>query len=164
MDDLVHIQLVTDAGTEVPDEEESKGWVTTVFMVLERKQQALTVRIVGEPEMTALNLRYRNNDRSTNVLSFPFEPPPGMLSEVLGDIAICAAVVEREAILQEKPLLAHWAHIIVHGILHLCGYDHQQDHVAVVMETLEVSILETLGFPDPYQMEPRSYLNEYAQN
>ena len=164
MEDLVDIQLAADTDIELPDDEKIKGWVMAVFTALEQKPLALTVRVVGEKEMTALNLRYRNQDRSTNVLSFPFEQPPGTSMELLGDIVVCGVVVDREAVLQQKPLLAHWAHIIVHGVLHLYGYNHQQDHAATTtMETLEISILEKLGFRDPYQTEPIGRPSQHAK-
>ena len=154
MEDLVDIQLAADASFEIPENGDIKCWVAAVFTALERQPLALTVRVVGDEEMTALNLRYRNQDWPTNVLSFPFEPPSGVSAELLGDIAVCGAVVGREAALQQKSFLAHWAHMVIHGVLHLCGFDHQQDHEAATMETLEISILETLGFPNPYQMGP----------
>ena len=84
------------------------------------------------------------------MLSFPFEPPPGMELNLLGDIVICAPVVLREASVQHKLAEAHWAHMVVHGILHLLGYDHQSDTQALTMEKLEIDILTELGYPDPY--------------
>jgi len=114
----------------------------------------VTVRIVDEAEITQLNKDYRHKDGSTNVLSFPFESPPGMPAEecesLLGDVVVCAAVVAQEAVAQHKPTEAHWAHMLVHGILHLLGYDHQTDSEAQEMETLEVDVLAGLGYPNPY--------------
>lgn len=110
----------------------------------------LVVRIVGESESAQLNQEFRGKSGPTNVLSFPFEAPPGVPSKLLGDLIICAPVVRKEAREQEKPLRAHWAHMIVHGCLHLLGYDHQTDEQAHEMETLEVKILARLGIDDPY--------------
>jgi probable rRNA maturation factor len=111
----------------------------------------LVIRIVDEPESRALNRQYRGIDKPTNVLSFPFEAPPHVPSRHIGDLVICAPVVEREAAEQGKPLEAHWAHMVVHGVLHLLGYDHQTDADAETMEGLEIAILGRLGFPNPYE-------------
>ncbi len=111
----------------------------------------LTLRIVDEAEITALNYRYRGKDGATNVLSFPYQPLPGVESGLLGDIVICAPVVAREAVAQSKSLEAHWAHITIHGVLHLLGHDHQQAEQAVDMERLEAQLLGQIGFSDPYQ-------------
>lgn len=110
----------------------------------------LSIRIVDEAEGQALNLRYRGKDKSTNVLSFAYD---GDLLDVpqLGDLVICAPVVVREAAEQGKDARAHWAHMVVHGCLHLLGYDHQSEPEAEAMEQLEREILGKLGFPDPYQ-------------
>jgi len=109
------------------------------------------VRIVDEPEMRELNARYRHKDYPTNVLSFPAELPPGVDVPLLGDIVICAPVVNREATEQHKAPRAHWAHMLVHGTLHLLGHDHERERDAAVMEALERRILAGLKFPDPYQ-------------
>ena len=111
---------------------------------------SVTVRIVDEFEMTELNEHYRGKAGPTNVLSFPFENPPGAESNILGDIVVCASVLEREAHEQNKTLMSHWAHILVHGVLHLQGYDHETDEEAQEMEAMEVEILSHLGYPDPY--------------
>ena len=110
----------------------------------------LTIRVVNEVESTALNETYRHKQGPTNVLSFPFEAPPGAESALLGDIVICAPVVLREAFSQEKPVEAHWAHLVAHGVLHLLGYDHQHEPHAEAMEALEIRILAGLGYPVPY--------------
>ena len=111
----------------------------------------LVIRIVDEPESRALNRQFRGIDKPTNVLSFPFEAPPRVRSKHIGDLVVCAPVVEREAAEQGKPLEAHWAHMVVHGVLHLLGYDHQTDADAETMEGLEIAILGRLGFPNPYE-------------
>ncbi len=110
----------------------------------------LTVRIVDEAESAELNRIYRHVSGPTNVLSFPFEPPEHVQSPLLGDVVICAPVVEMEAREQNKTAEAHWAHMIVHGILHLLGYDHQTESDAARMEFEERRILAGLGFSDPY--------------
>ena len=110
----------------------------------------LTVRIVGMAEMVELNETYRHKDGVTNVLSFPFEPPPGIPLSQLGDIIVCAPVVKDEAAQQDKPVMQHWAHMVIHGLLHLLSYDHITEAEAEEMETLEVEILSGLGIPNPY--------------
>lgn len=112
---------------------------------------ALTLRLVDAEESAALNETYRRKSGPTNVLSFPFESPPGVRTRLLGDLVICAPVVEREAREQGKMPHAHWAHMVVHGVLHLRGYDHLTDVDAGAMEALETEILARLGYPDPYQ-------------
>lgn len=112
----------------------------------------LTIRIVDETESRALNRQYRGRDKPTNVLSFPYETVVPV-APVLGDLVVCADVVEREAAEQGKAPQAHWAHMIVHGCLHLCGYDHEHDADAEVMERREREILAALGFADPYALE-----------
>ena len=115
----------------------------------------ITIRIVNEVESAALNDTYRHKQGPTNVLSFPFEAPPAVPSSLLGDIVICAPVVLREAVSQGKPPLAHWAHLMIHGVLHLLGYDHDEIQ-AEAMESLEIRILAGLGYVDPYGDLPNS--------
>lgn len=111
----------------------------------------LVVRIVDEAESAALNEGFRGKVGPTNVLSFPFEAPPQIESRHLGDLVICAPVVAREAAEQGKAEDAHWAHMLVHGVLHLRGYDHQTEVEAEVMEKLETQILSDLGYSNPYE-------------
>ncbi|EEQ12819.1 metalloprotease [Yersinia frederiksenii ATCC 33641] len=113
----------------------------------------VTIRLVDEAESHELNLTYRGKDKSTNVLSFPFEAPPEIELPLLGDLIICRQVVEQEAVEQDKALLAHWAHMVVHGSLHLLGYDHIVDDEAEEMESIETEIMQNLGYPDPYISE-----------
>ena len=113
----------------------------------------LTVRVVESEESQSLNSTYRGKDKPTNVLSFPFEQPPGMQLPLLGDLVVCQNVVEKEASEQNKILLHHWAHLIVHGTLHLLGFDHIEDDEAELMESLEVEILHNLGIDDPYKID-----------
>ncbi|MBI3546047.1 MAG: rRNA maturation RNase YbeY [Gammaproteobacteria bacterium] len=115
-----------------------------------RRAVSLGVRIVGAKEAAALNARFRRKKYPTNVLAFPYEAPPGPASDTLGDLVICAPLVRREASQQNKPLRAHWAHMVVHGILHLRGFDHQQARDAAIMEKMEIRLLKELGFANPY--------------
>ena len=114
------------------------------------READLAVRIVGAREGRALNRHYRGKDYATNVLSFPFEPMPGRPSRTLGDIVICPAIVAREAREQGKPARDHYAHLTVHGVLHLLGYDHGDDASAARMEAVERRILAGFGIGDPY--------------
>ena len=110
----------------------------------------LTVRIVSADESQQLNRDYRGKDYATNVLSFPFEAPPDVDVAILGDLAICADVVIREAQEQKKDVMAHWAHMVIHGTLHLLGFDHIEDDEAEQMEALEIGLLAGFGIADPY--------------
>ena len=139
------------AGSDVPDEAAFRAW-TLAALGEDQKRVELVIRIVDEAESRALNKRYRGKDKPTNVLSFPFEAPPGVDIDHMGDLVICAAVVDREAADQHKPLDHHWAHMVVHGILHLRGYDHENRTQAREMEDLERRILAELGFADPYAL------------
>ncbi|MCF6751340.1 rRNA maturation RNase YbeY [Pseudomonas stutzeri] len=111
----------------------------------------LTIRMVDEEEGRELNRTWRHKDYPTNVLSFPTDVPDEFLDiPLLGDLVICVPVVEREAVEQGKSLAAHWAHLVIHGCLHLLGYDHIEDAEAEEMEALERQLLAELGHPDPY--------------
>jgi len=134
---------------DLPTEDELQHWASTA--VGNKKTQAeLVIRVVDEAESAALNQQYRHKSGATNVLSFPFQAPPPVESNLLGDLVICAPVVSKQATEQKKRELAHWAHMVVHGTLHLLGYDHQQSAEAAEMENMEIEILAQLGFPDPY--------------
>ncbi len=148
------LQVAVEAA-DLPGEPDFARW-TAAALAGRRERAALTIRIVAAPEGQALNLRFRGRDQPTNVLSFPFDAPPGLcgvddLDALLGDLVICADVVRREALEQGKEASAHWAHLVVHGVLHLLGYDHVTESAAVVMEGLETAILVKLGFPPPYE-------------
>jgi len=136
----------------LPTQREFECWVRAALEPMGDTVD-MAIRVVDEQEGQQLNNRYRDIDRATNVLSFPFEAPPGIESDYIGDLVICAPVVQREAQQQHKPEKHHWAHMVVHGVLHLRGYDHQLDAQAVEMETLEKKILATLGVQDPYQTD-----------
>ncbi len=115
------------------------------------READLAIRLVDDREGLALNRHYRGKDHPTNVLSFPADLPKGVKLPLLGDLVICAPVVLREAIEQRKPVNAHYAHLTVHGILHLLGWDHEDEREAECMEQLEREILATLGIGDPYR-------------
>lgn len=149
---LVDLQIATENIEDLPTEEQIVQWATAAVQP-EGNEVEMTVRIVDEAESHELNLTYRGKDRPTNVLSFPFECPDEVELPLLGDLVICRQVVEREAVEQDKPLMAHWAHMVVHGSLHLLGYDHIEDDEAEEMESLETQIMQGLGFDDPYLAE-----------
>lgn len=132
----------------VPSAERFRSWVTVVLQG--KAPVELTVRVVDTDESQALNRTYRGKDRATNVLSFAADLPEGIDLPLLGDIVICAPVVEREAAEQGKDLEHHWAHLTVHGVLHLLGHDHQNDDDAQEMEAIEIRVLADLGIPNPY--------------
>jgi probable rRNA maturation factor len=134
----------------IPPEAELEHWVQAALEG-RRASAEVSLRIVDEPEIAALNRDYRGRDYATNVLSFPADLPPELELDHLGDIVICAPVVIREAREQDKAPHAHWAHMLVHGTLHLLGYDHIDEAEAGAMEALETAILATLGFGDPYR-------------
>jgi probable rRNA maturation factor len=135
----------------VPDEDDIRRWISAALSGQRGDQDTeIAVRLVDIEEMTSLNRRYRGKECPTNVLSFPSDLPPELGLPLLGDIAICAPVVASEAAQQRKALRAHWAHMTVHGTLHLLGYDHIDDSDAAVMEALETRILAALGFACPY--------------
>lgn len=133
-----------------PGSEQFIRWVTAA---LEGSRAEVSLRIVDEEEMAELNQRFRHRQGTTNVLSFPFEAPAGTTNDFLGDIVMCAPVVRSEALEQGKSEEAHWAHMTVHGVLHLRGYDHLTAEEAEEMETLERRILSAMGYQDPYLLE-----------
>ncbi|MFZ5756328.1 MAG: rRNA maturation RNase YbeY [Pseudomonadota bacterium] len=137
----------------VPSRTLFRRWITAALAGRVDGACELTVRVVGPTEMQTLNREYRGKDYATNVLSFPFEQPGGidLPVRVLGDIVLCAQTVQREALAQGKPVTAHWAHLTVHGVLHLLGMDHPNDRQARVMEGAEIAVLKELGFRNPYE-------------
>ena len=143
----VHLQRAVRPGS-LPKLADFRLWVTAGRV--HSGWSELGVRVVGREESAALNERYRGMPKPTNVLSFPFEPPVGVKNGFLGDLVICAPLVVEEAAMQHKELRAHWAHLVVHGVLHLQGYDHESETKAVIMERLESGIISELGYPDPY--------------
>ena len=148
MSTRVHVEYAC-SDADVPDADSLHRWACAALDDRPGPVE-LSIRIVDEAEGEELNRSYRQRAGATNVLSFPFEPPPGAESALLGDLLLCAPVVAREAAEQGKQASAHWAHLVVHGVLHLLGYDHKSKQQARVMEGSEVRILAALGFPDPY--------------
>ena len=144
----LEIQIVVDA-PGLPSDADFRVWAQEALRG-RREQAELVIRIVDAGEMARLNRDYRNKSAPTNVLSFPFRAPAPVVSDLLGDLVICAPVVRGESLDQGKPERAHWAHMTIHGILHLLGYDHQVAADAQAMEDLETAILVRLGFPSPY--------------
>lgn len=142
-------------GEQLPTHEDVSLWASTALDGL-KEQADLSVVLVGPEESQRLNSEFRGKDKPTNVLSFPFEVPEELanldidIGHTIGDLIICVPVVEKEAIEQNKPLMHHWAHMVVHGCLHLIGYDHIKDDEAEVMENLERQILAKLDINDPY--------------
>lgn len=139
--------------TEIPIRPQFRRWVKAALM----QDAEIVLRIVGEPEGRELNQQFRNKNYATNVLTFVYDD----MQPLTGDIVLCAPVVSQEARQQHKNLHAHYAHLTVHGILHLQGYDHIEDNEAAVMEQIETKILTRLGYADPYQelgdtVSPRS--------
>lgn len=135
------LQLASQAAG-IPSVSQFRHWVRAALRV----ETSLAIRIVDEEEGRQLNASYRGKDYATNVLTFPLTEQPLLM----GDIVICAPVVAREAMEQGKPLVAHYAHMTVHGVLHLHGYDHEIDAQADLMEAMEVAALHKLGFANPY--------------
>lgn len=145
------LQIATELGS-LPTQEQLNQWALAALGNSD-KHFEVTIRIVDEPEIQELNATYRGKDKPTNVLSFPFDAPEHIELDLLGDLIICAQVVRCEAIEQQKDETAHWAHMTIHGILHLLGYDHIEDTEAEEMEGLEIKILHDLGYPNPYLQE-----------
>jgi probable rRNA maturation factor len=148
---FIEIQTVHQA-SNLPDEQQIQGWVDAALQN-HPSDTEIVVRIVDEQESAELNQQYRHKSGPTNILSFPVDLPEGIELDLLGDLVICAPVLEKEAIEQQKVLADHWAHIIIHGVLHLLGYDHIEDGEAELMESKEISILNTLKIANPYQQD-----------
>lgn len=144
----IEVQAVFSSAGQ-PDESQIQCWIDAVLQDYNQDTE-IVVRIVDEQESAQLNQQYRHKQGATNILSFPADIPEGIGLSLLGDLVVCAPVVEKEAMTQQKPLLDHWAHIIVHGVLHLLGYDHIDDADAEIMEDKEINILQTLNINNPY--------------
>lgn len=150
MTNQISIQLATDI--PAPNPALLQQWCQKTLDDL-KTQGEITIRIIDALEMAQFNQQYRHKQGATNVLSFPATLPPDIDYPLLGDILICADVVNQEAQEQQKSQHAHWAHMVVHGTLHLLGFDHQLEDDAQVMETHEVEILRQLGYTNPYEIE-----------
>lgn len=151
MTNIVDIQNVCESQS-LPTTEHFQQWVDMALSNVTEQPYELTIRLVNADESQLLNKQYRKKDKPTNVLSFPFEVPAGIELNLLGDLIICASVVEQEAKEQNKALFDHWAHMIIHGCLHLLGYDHINDTDADEMESLEIKILAKLSISNPYNL------------
>ncbi len=148
----LQLQVAGAVEGEIPNRAQVHAWVAAALQKIDHCGGELTVRVVDQPEMADLNARYRGKHGATNVLSFPVaadDLPHDLPEDILGDVVICAPLVAGEAAFQGKALMDHWAHLVVHGVLHLCGYDHQQQAEAERMETLEQGILANLGIMSP---------------
>ena len=149
---ILDLQQACESDVGLPPESDFQRWLEAVLPQFQEESE-VTIRLVDEAESQQLNHTYRGKEKPTNVLSFPFEAPPCIELPLLGDLIICRQVVEREAVEQEKSLEAHWAHMVIHGSLHLLGYDHIEDDEAEEMEGIETEIMLALGYPDPYISE-----------
>ena len=151
----LNLEVIRDVdNSNLPEDQDFECWAQLAING-HRDGGELCIRIVTPEESQELNHDYRGKDKPTNVLSFPFEAPPiqlpdGLPIDILGDLAICAEVVVREAREQNKVLAHHWAHMVIHGTLHLLGFDHINDDEAEIMESLERELLAQLQIPDPY--------------
>lgn len=143
---MLDLQIACDEKT--PSQADFENWVATAIAAMDEAE--ITIRLVDKNEITELNDQYRHQNKATNVLSFPAELPDHIDLPLLGDLVICAAVVIEEAAQQQKNTADHWAHMVIHGTLHLLGYDHVDDDEAEIMEALEIKLLAKLGIDNPY--------------
>ncbi len=163
---MVNVEIQNPYGFDtIPNLNDIQTWSNAALQIENAKDSlSLVIRVVDEEEGIELNHTYRDKDSATNVLSFPYEVPeyaadiPELQNEYsqqyLGDLVLCEKVVINEAKAQNKTLEQHWAHLIIHGVLHLQGYDHIDDDDAAIMESLEIEIMERLGFENPYSESP----------
>lgn len=148
--------LVSEAGEsgddDVPEPRLLQTWAAAAY--LDKIPAVASMLVTTSDEVQKLNKQYRDKDKATNVLSFPMQSPEEVDIHLLGDIVLCASVIKQEAEQQSKTSTAHWAHMVVHGMLHLQGYDHIENDEAEDMEQLEINILKKLGFDNPYEFSP----------
>ncbi|WP_281647126.1 rRNA maturation RNase YbeY [Parendozoicomonas sp. Alg238-R29] len=149
MSAFIDLQVASENG-DLPSEEQLTSWASAAVRD-ERDEAEISIRIVDTEEGQELNNQWRKKDYATNVLSFPSDLPAELELPLLGDLVICAPVVEREAKEQQKTITSHWAHMVIHGTLHLLGYDHIEDDEAEAMEALETRIMKNLGYDSPYE-------------
>lgn len=156
----LHLDLqLASSAADLPAAADFELWCKTALSSA-RTEAELCIRVVDEEEGRELNRNWRDKDYATNVLSFVADIPPGILDiPLLGDLVICAPVVVREAAEQGKSASAHWAHLVIHGCLHLLGHDHIEDDEAEAMENLERRLLASLNYPDPYAEHERTELH-----
>ncbi len=138
--------------SNIPDDSQIKAWAALALLE-DNCNSEILIRIVDENESAALNQQYRQKSGPTNVLSFPFDAPENLELNLLGDLVVCAPVVEKEAEQQGKSINDHWAHIIIHGLLHLQGFDHIEEKDANAMEALEINLLKKININNPYFQE-----------
>jgi len=150
MSNIIDLQIACDE-EGLPPLALFQRWTDSALNAVTQQEFELTIRLVDIEESQQLNHQYREKDKPTNVLSFPFEVPDGIELNLLGDLVVCVQVVEQEAKEQGKELFDHWAHMIIHGCLHLLGYDHINDTDAEEMEALEIKILAELSINTPYE-------------
>ena len=154
---IIDLQIASENSEGLPTLEQFTYWVETALSFEAQTEDfpetEMTIRIVDEEESQTLNREYRGKDYPTNVLSFPFEVPEGIELPLLGELITFREVIKREAKEQQISLASHWAHLAVHGTLHLLGYDHIEEAEAEEMEGLESQIMQKLGFEDPYLSE-----------
>jgi probable rRNA maturation factor len=144
------VECVAPARMRAPSRRALAGWASAA-LGMRGNGRELALKLVSQPQMRALNRRFRGKDKPTNVLAFPAMPSPGATPRPLGDVVICPVVLRREALAQGKTLQAHWAHLVVHGALHLVGFDHERERDARRMEKREIAVLRSLGFDNPYR-------------
>ena len=150
-DDLIS-EIGESGDDDVPEPGLLQTWAAAAY--LDKIPAVASMLVTTSDEIQKLNKQYRDKDKATNVLSFPMQSPEEVDICLLGDIVLCASVIKQEAEQQSKTSLAHWAHMVVHGMLHLQGYDHIENDEAEAMERLEIKILKQLGFDDPYEFSP----------
>ncbi|CAL4322958.1 rRNA maturation RNase YbeY [Buchnera aphidicola] len=142
----LNLQIKCHKENHIPKKKKIKTWIKSII----KKKCEITIRIVNISKIKKLNFLYRNKNQSTNILSFPFDSPKHIKSKILGDLVICASIIKKEAILQNKTIDVHWAHIIIHGTLHLLGYNHNNLNTSSIMEKIEIKAMINLGYNDPY--------------
>jgi probable rRNA maturation factor len=148
---IIDLQIACQPNQSIPSQEDIQRWADLALTVSNDSEREITVRLVDTGESQQINGEYRDKPKPTNVLSFPFECPPQIELPLLGDLVICPVVVEAEAVEQSKQLQHHYAHLVIHGVLHLLGYDHIDPVQADEMESIETRLLAKLGIDDPYQ-------------
>ncbi|VFP78729.1 Endoribonuclease YbeY [Candidatus Erwinia haradaeae] len=149
---ILNLQLACKHKKNLPKKSDFYHWLKAV-VVHSPPEKEINIRVVDTEEMKSLNYKFCGKNRATNVLSFPFENIPGIIFPLFGDLIICRQVVELESSTQDKSLSSHWAHITIHGFLHLLGYNHIFENEAEIMQNIEVKSLIKLGYPDPYIVE-----------
>ncbi|XZQ55200.1 MAG: rRNA maturation RNase YbeY [Arsenophonus sp.] len=153
---ILDLQLACNDHNALPSKKTLQHWIE-IFLPQFQSRSEITIRIVDIVESQYLNLTYRGKNKPTNVLSFPFKTPKNIVLSLLGDIVICRQIVEKESIEQDKNIDSHWAHMVIHGSLHLLGYNHKNDIKAKEMEKIETEIMQKLGYANPFQRKKLNY-------